>query len=597
MTKRLARTEVPREQTWDIQSLYPTLEAWEADLAVVESMLPAMQAHQGRLGEGAAALLACLRQMDELNERAGRLIWFAYNCASVDQANPEAQGLRDRGIAMMAKVSAATSFIRPEILALPCGTIEGYLSQDHDLGMYRLFLTDILSVKEHMLGAEAESALAQFGELAEAPYIIWQNTTAADMKFDPVRDEQGNEVPMSVAAYLRLAQSPDRSVRQNAFESLTRGYLAHKRTITATMATAQKRDVILARLRRYPSALSAALSEVFLPEELFYNMLRVAEEGAHHLRRYNRFRRQELGVDTLQPWDLAAPLDADVDSEISFADAQGMILAALAPLGPEYRAVLEQAFAERWIDWGDNEGKEAGAYSWGLYGFHPIIMLTWSGKIADVFTLAHELGHAVHSVLSARAQPFIYSDYTDFLAEMASTTNELLLARHLLANTTDRTLRRYVLTRALGAFGANFWGASMMAALQLEMHQMVERDEPLTYESITARSVDIYKRWNGDTMEVLPEAAGSQWLRVLHHFRNFYSYQYATGISAAAAFADAILTEGEPAVKRYLGFLSAGSSAHSIDILKTAGVDMTTPAPMEKAVAYFGELVTALENA
>jgi oligoendopeptidase F len=355
--------------------------------------------------------------------------------------------------------------------------------------------------------------------------------------------------------------------------------------------------VILAQLRRYPSALVAALDEGHLPEELFHNLISVSEAGAGHLRRYHEFRRQELGLERLEPWDLSAPLDADVDAEITFGDAYGMIVSALAPLGSEYRAILDRAFAERWIDWSDNDGKEAGAYSFGCPGYHPVIMMTWQGKIADAFTLAHELGHAVHSVLSARAQPYIYCDYSSFLAEMASTTNELLLARHLLKTTTNRKLRRYALTRALGAFNSNFWGGSIMAALQLEMHQAVERGAPLTYESITAMQMAITKRWYGDTVTISPEGMGSTWLRVLHHFLNFYAYQYATGISAAVAFAEAILTEGEPAVKRYLGFLSAGSSAHDIDILRAAGVDMTTPEPIAKAVSYFSQLVTDLAGA
>ncbi|HWI50764.1 MAG TPA: oligoendopeptidase F [Symbiobacteriaceae bacterium] len=597
MAKRPARREVPVEQTWDLQGLYPTTAAWEADLAKVDSLLPTATAYQGRLSEGAATLLACLKDVDVLSELAMQVFWFAYNSCTVEQGNPEVQALRDKGMAMTARAQSALAFIKPEILALPDGTVTRYLEEEPGLAMYRLYLFDILAEKEHMLSADAEGVIAALGEVTEAPYIIWQNTTAADITFDPVKDENGVETPMSVAAMFKLLQSPDRTVRQAAYESAMKGFMAHKRTIAATLATANKRDVILAKLRRYPSALHAALAESHLPAELFMNLLKVSEAGAHHLQRYNEFRRKELGVETLEGWDLNAPLDADVDAEITYRDACSMIIKALAPLGPEYRAILEQAIAGRWVDWSDNEGKEAGAYSWGCYGYHPIIMMTWQDKIADAFTLAHELGHTVHSVLSARKQPYIYSDYSNFLAEMASTTNELLLARYLLQTTTDRKLRRYVLTRALSAFTSNFWGGSMMAAMQLWMHEAVEQGEPLTFESITAKQVEVNKRWYGETVNVTPDLMGVAWLRVLHHFRNFYSYQYATGISAAAAFADAILSEGAPAVERYLGFLSAGSSAHPIDILKAAGLDMTTPEPVEKAVAYFGRLVTELEKA
>ncbi|MDF2630625.1 MAG: oligoendopeptidase [Symbiobacteriaceae bacterium] len=559
MSKRLTRQEAPIEQTWDLEGLYPTTAAWEADLAKVEASLPTLAGYQGRLGEGPATLLACLNEYFAGNQRMSQVFWFAYNSCTVDQGNPVVQGMRDRAMAMLARAEAAAAFIKPEILALPEGVVKQYLEEEPGLGLYRLYLSDLLAEKAHMLGAEAEGVIAAMGELTEAPYIIWQNTTAADIVFEPVTDEKGNVVPMSVAALFRLLQSPDRTVRQAAYESATKAFMAHKRTIAATMATAQKRDAIIAKLRKYPSALHAALSEGHLPVELFHNLLKVSEAGAGHLRRYMEFRRKELGVDRLQAWD-------------------------------------EQAIAGRWVDWADNDGKEAGAYSWGCYGYHPVIMMTWQGKIADAFTLAHELGHTVHSVLSARKQPYVYSDYTNFLAEMASTTNELLLARYLLSTTTDRKLRRYVLTRALGAFTANFWGGSMSAAIQQWMHETVEKGEPFTFESMTAAQVDVYKRWYGETVEVTPEGMGASWLRVLHHFRNFYSYQYATGISAAAAFAEAILTEGEPAVARYLGFLSAGSSAHPIEILKAAGLDMTTPAPMEAAVEYFGRLVTELER-
>jgi oligoendopeptidase F len=597
VAKRPARHEAPREQTWDLEGLYPTTAAWEADLAKVDAMLPKIAAYSGRLGEGPAVLLECLKLSDTLSELAMQVYWFAYNSCTVDQANPASQSLRDRAMAMMARTQEATASLRPELLALPDGTVARYIEQEPGLALYRLYLNDILEEKAHMLGAEGEGVLAAMSELMEAPYIIWSGTTAADVTFDPVTDEHGNVVPMSVAALQKLLQSSDRSVRQAAFESAARAFLAHKRTIAASLNAATKRDAIVARLRKYPSALVAALSAGHLPEELFRNLLKVSEAGAGHLQRYNEFRRKELGVERLEGWDLSAPLDADVDAEITYRDACGMILKALAPLGPEYRAILEQAMNGRWVDWADNEGKEAGAYSWGCYGYHPIIMMTWQGKIADAFTLAHELGHTVHSVLSARKQPYIYADYTNFLAEMASTTNELLLARYLLSTTESRSLRRYVLTRALAAFTSNFWGGSQMAALQAETHEMVERGEPLTYESITSVWVNVLKRWYGDTVAVTPEGMGANWLRTAHHFMNFYSYQYATGISAAAAFADAILTEGEPAVKRYLGFLSAGSSAHPLDILKAAGLDMTTPAPVEKAVAYFGQLVTDLERA
>ncbi len=592
---RPARAAAPVEQTWDLESLYPDPSAWEADLDRLEPLTAAMSAFQGRLSEGADTLLGCLQAQDQLHLTLQRVYWYANNRLAEDQADPALQALADRAAAHLAKVNAATSFLEPELLALPEGTVQTFLEDSGDLALYRLYLTDVLAQKEHMLGREGEEVLASMTELLQAPFDVWKNTVNADITYDPVTDDQGRQVPMSLSALGLLLQSPDRSVRRAAYESAQRGFAGHKRTLAATFAAAQKRDVIVARLRRYPSALAAALGPAHLPEELFHNLLRAADTGVEPFRRYLRFRHRELGVDHLMPWDLQAPLDLGVDVRIDFAEAMEQVGKATALLGSEYTNILERARRERWIDWADNAGKRHGAYSYGCYGYHPVILLNWQGRLSDVFTLAHELGHAVHSTLSNAAQPFVYSHYGSFLAEVASTTNELLLARFLLDTTHERAVRRAVLTRVLGAFTSNFFGGAQMAALQLEVHQMVEQGTPLTYESITQASIKNLRHWYGDIVEVTEETMGSSWTRPLHHYRNFYSYQYATGIAAAAAFSDAMRSQGAPAIERYLHFLRAGSSAHSIDILKAAGLDMTAPEPLERAVTVFAGLVDELE--
>ncbi len=596
MSERLHRTAVPVEQTWDLDSLFPSTAAWEEALAKVDALVPELTGFQGRLGAGPRELLACLRKQDELDMLASQVLWFAYNRQNEDQTDPVRQGLKDRATAMSARVATATSFIKPEVLSLPEGTVRQYLDAEPELRLYALLLTDILEEMAHMLGPEGEAVIAQMTELFEAPYDTFNSVTNADATFASVVDEKGQTVAVNLSSIHRLLQSPDRSVREAAYRSVRAGLAAHKRTLASTFATAQKRDVIVARLRKYPSALAAALGPVHLPESLFHTLLQVSQAGSGHFRRFLEYRRKKLGVDQLKPWDLAVPLDAGTNPDITFRDAYGMIFDAMAPLGREYRSVLERSYRERWVDWADNVGKEKGAYNWGCYGYHPVILLNWQGKLSDAFTLAHELGHAVHSVMSNAKQPYVYHGYSNFLAEMASTTNELLLARHLLKTTSEPGLRRFILTRAISAFTSNFWGGSMMAKLQLQVHEMVEQGTPLTWESITAANTAVNKAWYGDTLEITEEGMGSQWAQVLHHYLNFYSYQYATGISAGAAFSDAILTEGEPAVKRYLGFLSAGSSKHPMEILKEAGIDMTTPAPLERAVAVFAGLVDELER-
>ncbi|MGH2409760.1 MAG: M3 family metallopeptidase, partial [Chloroflexota bacterium] len=379
------------------------------DLARIEARIEAAAAFQGRLGEGAETLLACLRAQDQLGEAIHRVYWYASNRLSEDQGDPERQSLMGRATAMLARARTATAFLEPELLALPDGTVEGFLVANTDLALYRLSLSDILAEKEHMLGKEGEEVLAGMTELLQAPYDVYRNAVNADITFDPVTDEHGRSVPMSLSALNNLLQSPDRAVRQTAYESALRGFVTHKRTLAATFAAAQKRDVIVARLRRYPSALAAALGPVHLPEALFHTLIEVVERGSEHNRRYLRFRQRELGVERLMPWDLQAPLDADVPLDISFPDAFAQVRVALACLGPDYAQVLEQAQRERWVDWADNAGKRSGAYSSACYGYHPVILLNWQGKLSDTFTLAHELGHAVHSTYSCATQPYIYS--------------------------------------------------------------------------------------------------------------------------------------------------------------------------------------------
>jgi oligoendopeptidase F len=592
---RPARASVSPDLTWDLDGLFRDLASWQAGLARVDALLTEFAAFKGRLGESADVLLACLKLDDVVSQAAHQVAWYASNRLSEDQADPARQALSDQAMAMIGRVNSAEASVEPELLALPAGTIEGFLDTSPALAVYRLHLMDILAQKEHMLGVEAEHVIAGMTELFAAPYDVYRNTANADIAFDPVTDEHGVQVPMSLSALNNLLQSPAREVRQAAHQSAIRAFAAHKRTIAAAFAAAQKRDVILARIRRYPSALAAALDSAHLPEQLFHNLVQTAEAGTEPFRRYMRFRRRELGVERLMPYDLQAPLDADVHQQSTIRDACVLVREALAPLGSEYEAILNHAYGERWIDWADNAGKRGGAYSSACYGYHPVILINWQGKISDTFTLAHELGHAAHSTLTTRTQPYVYAHYTLFLAEMASTTNELLLSRHMLRTTTDRALRRYVLTRALSTFHANFYGGSSMAALQLAVHTMVENRQPLTYESITETYTDILRRWYGDTVEITPDGMGSNWMRAQHHFFNFYSYQYATGIAAAAAFSDAILREGQPAVARYLRFLRSGSSAHSIDLLKEAGVDMSTAAPIERAVAVYDDLVRELE--
>lgn len=596
MVRRPSRNEVPIQQTWDLEGLYATTADWEAAIRRVEMMLPQLGAFAGRLGNGASEVLACLHLHDEVQMKAEQTVWFARNRYAEDQGDPVRIGMMQPAMRLMAAVQAAGAFIKPELLALPEGTVAAYLEQEPGLAQYRLYLDDLFAEKAHMLGPEGEAVLAELSPLLQAPFDIWQQTTNVDVVFDPIRNERGEEAPISLGAWFNFLQSPVRAVRQAADESFRRGYAAHNRTIAASVAAATRRDVVLARLRKYPSALSAALAREHMPEEVFHNLLRVCEAGTVHYRRHLEFKRRSLGLDQLMFWDLRAPFGEGTAEPISFDKAFQMIREGLQPLGPEYGAVLQRAYEERWVDWADNEGKGGNAYSSGCPGYHPVVKIQWHGTLLDVFVLSHELGHAVHSWFTHQTQPYVYSHYTVAMAETASTTNEILLARHLLKQPSDPEFRRAVLNMALTSFHDNFFHAGTLAALQRDMHQAAEQGAPLTCESITAMNMEIQRRWYGETVVVTPEGLGSLWNWVIHHFLDFYGYQYALGISAAAAFAEAILGEGAPAAERYLGFLRAGSSAHPLEILRAAGLDMTTPEPVERAVAVYAALVDELER-
>ncbi len=596
MVRRPGRTEVPVEQTWNLEGLYATAADWEAELGRVEALLPELAAYAGRLGNGAAEVLACLQLNDSVLMRAEQVAWFAQNRYAEDQGDPARVAMLERAMRLGAGAQAAGAFVKPELLGLPEADLTAWFEREPGLAVYRKFLDDLLAEKAHMLGAEAEAVLAEVSPLLQAPFDIWQQTTNVDLRFDPITNERGEQVPMSLGAWINFSSSPVREVRQAADESFQRAYAAHSHTIGAAIAAATRRDAVLARLRKYPSALAAALAREQMPEEVFHNLLRVCEAGTVQYRRHLDYKRRAMGLEQLMPWDLRAQVGTGSQAAIPFDEAFAMIQEALAPLGPEYAAVLERAYAERWVDWADNEGKGGNAYSSGCYGYHPAVKIQWHGTLLDVFTLCHELGHALHAWFTSQNQPYVYSQYTVALAETASTTNEILLARHLMAKEADTEFKRAVLGMALTSFDDNFFFAGAMAVLQKEMHQAAEEGRPLTCDSITSMNTEILKRWYVDVAAVTPEGLGARWNWQPHHFLDFYGYQYTLGISAAAAFADAILTEGEPAAARYLGFLRAGSSAPPLQILRAAGLDMSTPEPVERAVAVYGALVDQLEK-
>ncbi|MCG0239001.1 MAG: oligoendopeptidase F [Firmicutes bacterium] len=587
------REEIPEQYRWDLERIFPSDEAWEQEYQAVESLIPRLQAYQGTLAQSAARLLECLRLRDEIGQRVETL--YAYASMRKDEDNTVAryQALHDRAVGLYSRATAAMAFIRPEILAIPDDRLEQFLAEEPGLAVYRFHLEDIRREREHVRSPEVEALLAQAAEIAHSPAIIFSMLDNADIKFPTVRDEEGNEVELTKGRYLRLMESQDRRVRRDAFMALYGTYRKYINTLAASLAASVKKDVFYARARNYRSSLEAALFRDNIPVSVYHNLIATVRKNLPVLHRYMAVRKRLLGLDELHMYDIYVPLVRGVDRKIPYEEAAETVAAALAPLGEEYVSALREGLRSRWIDVYETAGKTSGAYSGGAYTTAPYILLNYQENVDSMYTLAHELGHSLHSYFTRRSQPYVYGDYTIFVAEVASTLNEALLTEYLLRNTDDPQLRRYIVNHQVETIRTTLFRQTMFAEFELAIHEQVERGEALTAESLCALYKELNEAYHGPEM-VVDEEIALEWARIPHFYRAFYVYQYATGISAAMALARQILSEGRPAVERYLEFLRSGSSDYSIHLLRRAGVDMTSPEPVQAAIDHFARLVEDL---
>lgn len=593
----LKRQDVPAEHKWDLDSVYPSVAAWEEDYARVEAMVPQLTAYQGRLGESAGVLLEALRARDALFQLLERVAVFAHMKEDEDTTNSTYQALSTRGQSLSARVAAASSFMTPEILAIPTETIRAWLDEDSDLAAYRHELENLLREKEHVRSPEVEELLAQMSEVGAAPRDIFGKLNHADMKFPRIKDEEGKEVELTHGRYLRFLESPVREVRQAAFDALYGTYAKFRNTLAATYASSVRKDVVYARARRYPSARAAALSSTNVPESVYDNLIAAVHRNLPSLHRYVQLRRKLLKLDELHMYDLYTPMVAEVDKKIPYAEAVETILKALAPLGEEYCEVARKGLTtDRWVDIYENVGKRSGAYSFGAYTTKPFILMNYQETLDSMFTLAHELGHSMHSYFTRRTQPYHYGDYTIFVAEVASTFNEALLTDYLLKQTNDQKLKMYLINHQLESFRTTLYRQTMFAEFEHITHQKSENGEALTADSLDEIYYDLNKQYYGTEGMVIDEAIAREWARIPHFYTAFYVYQYATGISAAVALSQQVLSEGKPAVDRYLAFLKSGSSDYSTNLLAKAGVDMTSPEPVQQALDVFASLLDEMER-
>ncbi|MCX7792311.1 MAG: oligoendopeptidase F, partial [Chloroflexaceae bacterium] len=586
------RAEAPVEFTWDLSVVFPDVAAWEQELAAVEEQANLLAALQGSLGQGPEHLARVLALRDEVGQRLYALYIYASHRKDTDATDPVGQALQERAGSFAARVAAAMAFIEPEILAVPEATLDQWLRETPALQLYRYELEKLNRRRAHVRSAEVEHVLAQFSDITRAPYETFEMLIDSDLTFPSITDEQGNMVQLSHARYRRFIESPDRRVRRDAFKGYFGAFRPFRNTIATTLGAAIRTHVIEARMRNYASALEAALAPNEIPLEVYHNLIATVEANLATNYRYMEVRKRLMGLDELRVYDLYAQPVPDVAVTVPYPEATALMEAAFAPLGPEYAEALRQAFGSRWIDVYENVGKRSGAYSGGSYSTPPYILLNYQDQLDDAFTLAHELGHSMHSYFTRKSQPFVYGNYTIFVAEVASTLNEALLTDYLLKHRDDEALRRRLLVQQIEDIRRTIIRQTMFASFELTMHELVEAGEPLTTETLTARYYDLVSKYHGPTV-VLDDEIGFEWARIPHFYYNFYVYQYATGLSAALALSRQIITEGQPAVERYITFLRSGSSRPSIDLLRDAGVDMTTPAPVQAAMDTYAQLIDA----
>ena len=588
------RDAIPQEYTWNTADLYPTDEAWKEEFQTLKSLTQKLEGYAGRLGESAQTLYDFVTLEQQAGEMLSKLMDYAQRKSDEDTRVATYQAMVGQISTQYVELVRATAFEVPELLALPEERLEEFYAQLPELTLYRRYFHNIQRRRPHTLSQAEEQLLAAAGELSQAPDDIFSKLTDADLTFPDAVDGQGQAHPLSNGSYTLLMSSPDRALRKSAFENLYSVYGGMKNTLAATLAAQVKQLQFFSKARRYPSALAASLDGTHVPEEVYHNLISTVRANLDKMHRYVRLRKKLLGVDELHMYDVYAPMVSGVEAESPYEQAKETVYQAVAPLGAEYQAIIRQALDNRWIDVYENVGKRSGGYMSGAL-VHPYILLNYQDDLDSMFTLAHELGHAVHSYLSNRTQPTVYRDYVIFVAEVASTCNEALLMEHLLKQTDDKRRRAWLINHFLEQFKGTLYRQTMFAEFELRMGELVAQGETLTEELLCREYKALNEAYFGPDMVSDPQIA-LEWSRIPHFYYNYYVFQYATGYSAAIALANRILTGGHQAVQDYLTFLSGGCSQDPIDLLKGAGVDMASPQPIQDALDQFGRLLDEMEE-
>lgn len=588
------RGEISPEFTWNLEAIFNSADEWEEAFGILGAELKELAAYRGRLFESPGRLHEFLRLEDQVSERLGKIYAYALMKSHEDTGNASGQARADRAGSLLASYGAALSFYRPEVLAAGREKVFAALESRADLKVYRHHFEDLLRTEEHVLSAGEEDLLARAAEPAQTPENAFSLLTNADMTFPVISDENGREVELSEERYYLLSRSRDRRVRKDAFDGLFSSYGRFRNTFAALYSGSVKTSLFFSRARKYPSTLEASLHGDNIPPEVYSSVVDTVNRNLDALHSYMALRKKILGLDELRMYDLNVPLADEPDDPIPYKEGVRMVTEGLAPLGPAYGQALREGFSSRWVDVYENQGKRKGAYSWGSYGTHPYVLLNYNGTLRDVFTIAHEMGHSLHTWFSHRTQPKVYADYTIFLAEVASTTNEALLLEYLLERA-PKNEKVFLLNHYLDQVRTTVFRQAMFAEFERDAHGAAQNGKPLTSEFLCGMWRTLNEKYHGPSI-TMDEGIFMEWARIPHFYSPFYVYKYVTGFAAAAALSSGIMKGGEKERERYIRFLSRGSSAYSLDILREAGVDMASSAPLEGAISTFREKTALLEK-
>lgn len=594
-SKLKSREKISAEFKWHLEDIFPDRQAWEAEYKNVEGLLDQAGEFAGHLSESGEKLAACFRWMDELGMKLENIYAYARMRRDEDNRKSDNQALTDRAGMLAVKVGSATAFVVPELLALPEDLLARYRQEVSLLQGYEHAFDDILRKKSHVLSLAEEKLLAEMGEIAEAPSTIFGMANNADLKFPDIKDEKGREVELTKGNYIKYMESPDRRVRQESFQALYATYGKQVNTWAATLNASIKTDVFYAKSRKYASALEYSLDDDKVAVGVYDSLLDTVHEYLPQMYRYARLRKKALRLDELHMYDIYVPMVHEVEMKIPYAQAKEMVLKGLHPLGEEYLGILKKGFESGWVDVYENEGKTSGAYSWGTYSSHPYVLLNHQDTLDSMLTIAHEMGHSLHTYYSNHHQPHHYAGYKIFVAEVASTLNEALVMQYLLDTTKDPKVEAYLVNHYLEQFRGTLFRQTMFAEFEKLVHAEVEQGHALTADQFSQIYRELNEKYYGPDV-VIDGEIDLEWARIPHFYSAFYVYKYATGFSAATALAHQILKEGGPAVKRYLEFLSGGSSDYPVNLLRHAGVDMEKPEPVREALDVFTSLIDRMEK-